>query len=103
MKKKSEMIKLISTYVKKKLFRRFCHRKIISTFHFFTSVWRNIDTDAKHNTDSDSDTSVNVNKMYIQEVFFFEEAKLVHSNWYQRESNLRPWGGAHSPVPSQYH
>jgi len=28
MKKKSEMIKLISTYVRKKLFRRFCHCKI---------------------------------------------------------------------------
>jgi len=22
--------------------------------------------------------------------FFFEEAKLVHLNWHQRESNLRP-------------
>jgi len=25
--------------------------------------------------------------------FFFEEAKLTPSNWHQRESNLRPWGG----------
>jgi len=34
---------------------------------------------------------------------FFEEVKLTHPNWHQRESNLRPWGGAHSQVLSQYH
>jgi len=31
-----------------------------------------------------------------------KEAKLAHLNWYWRESNMRPRGGAHSQIPSQY-
>jgi len=27
---------------------------------------------------------------YLLKIFFFEEAKLVHLNWYWGESNLRP-------------
>jgi len=41
--------------------------------------------------------------MILEFFFFFEEAKLAHLNWHQRESNLRPRRGAHSQVPSQYH
>ena len=38
----------------------------------------------------------------LKRFFFFEKVKLTPSNWHERESNLRPWGGAHSQVPSQY-
>ena len=34
--------------------------------------------------------------------FCIEEAKLAHPNWHRGESNMRPWGGAHSKVPSQH-
>jgi len=38
-----------------------------------------------------------------QFIVFFEEVKLAHRNWHQRESNLRPRVGAQSQVPSQYY
>jgi len=39
----------------------------------------------------------------MEDQLFFEEAKLAHPNCHQRESNLKPRGGAHSQIPSQYH
>ena len=41
-------------------------------------------------------------RISMSNLIFFEEAKLTPSNWHQRESNLRPWGGAHSQVSRQY-
>jgi len=35
--------------------------------------------------------------------FFYFKAKLAYPNWHRGESNMRPWGEAHTKVPSQHH